>query len=259
MIMNSLSQEESVPKVSSVQSVIQALNVSDFTIDVVRKSIKNMHLSVYPPTGRVRIAAPLNVDDEAVRLFAISKLSWIKKNQRKFEKQERQSPRAFVERESHYFEGRRYLLRITEHEAPPKVNIKTKTHIDLFVRPNTSIEQRQIILNEWYRKQLKNKIPGYIDKWEKIIGVSVSGWGVKQMKTKWGTCNIEANRIWINLELAKKPIHCLEFIIVHEMIHLLERHHNDRFLACLDKYLPKWKFYKEELNSLPVSHGEWTY
>ncbi|HLP37044.1 SprT family zinc-dependent metalloprotease [Lacibacter sp.] len=235
------------------------IEISDFTIDVVRKSIKNMHLSVYPPTGRVRIAAPLAIDDEAVRLFAISKLSWIKKNQRKFEKQERQSPRSFAERESHYFEGRRYLLRVTEHEAPPKVIIKTKTHIDLFVRPNSSIEQRQIILNEWYRNQLKYHIPALIVKWERIIGVEVADWGVKQMKTKWGTCNIEQKRIWVNLELAKKPAYCLEYIVVHEMIHLLERHHNDRFLAYLDKFIPKWKFYKEELNRLPVSHGEWTY
>lgn len=235
------------------------IEISDLTIDVVRKSIKNMHLSVYPPTGRVRIAAPLNIDDEAVRLFAISKLAWIKKNQRKFESQERQSPREFAERESHYFEGRRYLLRVTEHEAPPKVIIKTKTYIDLFVRPNTSIEQRQIILNEWYRKQLKNQIPLLIDKWEKIIGVTVADWGVKQMKTKWGTCNIEQRRIWINLELAKKPSYCLEYIVVHEMIHLLERHHNERFLAYIDKFIPQWRIYKEELNRLPVSHGEWTY
>ncbi len=218
-----------------------------------------MHLSVYPPTGRVRIAAPLNVDDEAVKLFAISKLAWIKKNQRKFEMQDRQMPRVFEQRESHYFEGKRYLLRITEQNAPPRVEIKTKTFIDLFIRPNATIEQRQNCINEWYRKQLKNQIPQLIKKWEPIIGVSVSDWGVKQMKTKWGTCNIEQKRIWINLELAKKPYYCLEYIVVHEMIHLIERHHNDNFLAHLDKYLPKWKLYKDELNRLPVSHGDWKY
>lgn len=235
------------------------IEVSDFTIDVVRKSIKNMHLSVYPPTGRVRIAAPLNIGDDAIKLFAISKLSWIKRNQRNFEKQERQSPRAFAERESHWFEGKRYLLRVREHEAPPKIELKTKTHIDLFVRPNTSTEQRNNILNEWYRRKLKDQIPALIEKWEKIIGVSVNDWGIKQMKTKWGTCNIEEKRIWVNLELAKKPKYCLEYIVVHEMIHLIERHHNDYFLALIEKYMPKWKFYKEELNRLPVSHGEWTY
>lgn len=235
------------------------ITINDLSIDVVRKNIKNMHLSVYPPSGRVRIAAPLNIDDEAVRLFAISKLSWIKKNQRKFENQDRQSPRKFAERESHYFQGKRYLLRAIEHNAPSKVQLKTKTYIDLFVRPETSIEQRQIILNEWYRKELKKQIPLIIKKWEKIIQVVVNDWGVKQMKTKWGTCNIEEKRIWINLELAKKPSQCLEYIVVHEMIHLLERHHNDRFLYYMDKYMPQWKLYKEELNRMPVSHGEWEY
>lgn len=235
------------------------ITVNDLSIDVVRKNIKNMHLSVYPPLGRVRIAAPLNIDDEAVRLFAISKLSWIKKNKRKFENQDRQSPRKFAERESHYFQGKRYLLRVIEHNAPSKVQLKTKTYIDLFVRPETSIEQRQIILNEWYRKELKKQIPLIIKKWEKIIQVVVNDWGVKQMKTKWGTCNIEEKRIWINLELAKKPSQCLEYIVVHEMIHLLERHHNDRFLYYMDKCMPQWKLYKEELNRMPVSHGEWEY
>lgn len=218
-----------------------------------------MHLSVYPPKGRVRIAVPLNVEDDVIKLFAISKLSWIRRNQRKFEIQDRQPPRAYTNRESHYFEGRRYLLRVTEHDAPPKVTIKTKTYIDLQLRPNTSAEQREVILNDWYRKQLKDQIPAFISKWEKNIGVTVSAWGVKQMKTKWGTCNIEERRIWINLELAKKPLHCLEYIIVHEMIHLVERHHNDRFLALMEKYLPKWTLLKEELNRLPVSHGEWDY
>lgn len=235
------------------------IEVSDLTIDVIRKHIKNMHLSVYPPTGRVRIAAPLNVDDKAVKLFVISKLAWIKKNQRKFEMQDRQMPRVFEERESHYFEGKRYLLRVTEQNAPARVEIKTKTYIDLFIRRNATVQQRQNCINEWYRKELKNKIPQLIEKWEPIIGVKVSDWGVKQMKTKWGTCNIEQKRIWINLELAKKPNNCLEYIIVHEMIHLIERHHNDNFLAHLDKNLPKWKLYKDELNRLPVSHGEWFY
>jgi predicted metal-dependent hydrolase len=235
------------------------IEISNFSVDVVRKSIKNMHLSVYPPTGRVRIAAPLNMTDDAIKLFAISKISWIKKNQRKFESQERQTPRTYEQRESHYYEGKRYLLRVTEHNAPAKVEIKTKTYIDLYVRPNTTVEQRQNYINEWYRKQLKNQIPELIKKWEKIIDVSVNDWGVKQMKTKWGTCNIEQKRIWINLELAKKPFYCLEYIVVHEMIHLLERNHNDIFLAYLDKFMPKWKLYKDELNRLPVSHGEWEY
>jgi len=239
---------------------VKILNItSGLSIDVVRKDIKNMHLAVYPPTGRIRIAAPLRVNDEAVKLFAISKISWIRKHQRNFVAQDRQSPRQFKERESHYFQGKRYLLRIIEHDAPSKVVFKTKTYIDLYVRPNSTTEQRQTIINEWYREELKKTIQPIITKWEKQIGVTVNDWQVKQMKTKWGTCNIEQKRIWINLELAKKPIHCLEYIIVHEMIHLLERHHNDRFLALIEKYMPKWKFYKEELNKLPVSHADWQY
>ncbi|WP_435352854.1 M48 family metallopeptidase [Emticicia sp. SJ17W-69] len=238
---------------------MQQIEISNFTIDVIRKSIKNIHLSVYPPTGRVRIAAPLNTDDDTVRLFAISKLSWIKRHQRNFANQERQSPRIFETRESHYFQGRRYLLRVTEHDAPAKVLLKTKTYIDLFVRPDTSIAQRQSILNEWYRSELKKLIQPIIEKWQTIMQVQVNAWQVKQMKTKWGTCNIEKKRIWLNLELAKKPIHCLEYIIVHEMVHLLERHHNDRFLHYINTYLPNWKQLKTELNTLPVSHADWEY
>ncbi|GAB3515877.1 M48 family metallopeptidase [Emticicia fontis] len=236
------------------------LNITpDISIDVVRKNIKHMHLAVYPPTGRVRIAAPMRINDEGVKLFAISKLSWIKKNQRNFVAQDRQTPRQFKERESHYFQGKRYLLRITEQDTPSKVVIKTKTYIDLYIRPNSTTEQRQDIINEWYRAELKKLIQPIIDKWQSRIGVTVNDWQVKQMKTKWGTCNIEQKRIWINLELAKKPVICLEYIVVHELIHLLERYHNDRFLALIDSFLPQWKFYREELNRFPVSHGEWTY
>jgi predicted metal-dependent hydrolase len=235
------------------------LDIGGFTVDVVRKDIKNIHLSVYPPEGRVRIAAPLDVEDENIRLFIISKISWIKKNQRKFQNQDRQSKRAFQERESHYFEGRRYLLNVIEHNAPAKVVIRNKIYMDLYVRPGATQEQCQKVLNEWYRRQLKNRIPEIMEKWEKIIGVNVLDWSVKLMKTKWGTCNIEKKSILINLELAKKPVSCLEYIIVHEMIHLLERHHNERFLYYMNQFLPRWKSLKEELNQFPISHGEWTY
>ncbi len=231
----------------------------ELSIDVVRKDIKNMHLAVYPPNGRVRVAAPLRIDDEVVRLFAISRLGWIKRQQRKFVAQDRQSPRLYKERESHYFQGKRFLLRVIEVDAPPKVVIKTKTYIDLYVRPGTDTKQRETIVNEWYRAELKKLIPLLIEKWSNQFGVTVNDWQVKHMKTKWGTCNIEKKRIWVNLELAKKPIPCLEYLIVHELVHLIERHHNDRFLTLMEKHMPQWKFYKEELNRLPVSHGEWTY
>lgn len=238
---------------------MEQLTISDITIDVVRKDIKNIHLAVYPPTGRVRIAAPLKVNDDAIRLFAISKLGWIKRNQRKFDRQERIPAREYKERESHYFQGRRYLLNIIEHDAAPNVVLKSKKYIELYVRPGTTKEKCHEIMTEWYRKELKSQIPEIIAKWEKILNVEVNDWHVKQMKTKWGSCNIDKKRILLNLELAKKPERCLEYIVVHEMIHLLERHHNDRFLYYMDTYLPNWRQLKDELNKLPVSHADWSY
>ena len=235
------------------------ISVSDITVDVVRKDIKNMHLAVYPPMGRVRLAAPLEVNEDAIRLFAISKIGWIRRNQRKFENQERETPREYKERESHYFQGRRYLMRIKETTEPGYVVLRGKTYIDLYVKEGMSVEYKRNVMNEWYRAELRRVIPEIIERWEKKMDVRVNHWEVRQMKTKWGTCNIEKKRIWINLELAKKPIHCLEYIIVHEMIHFIERHHNERFMALMDKHIPQWKFFKEELNRLPVSHGEWDY
>lgn len=238
---------------------MEQITISNIKIDVVRKDIKNIHLAVYPPTGRVRIAAPLKVNEDAIRLFAISKLGWIKRNQRKFEGQVRISQREYKQRESHYFQGRRYLLNIIETETTPKVVLKSKKFIELCVKPNTPTNKRHEILVEWYRTQLKKQIPTIIEKWEKILKIKVDNWQVRQMKTKWGSCNIEKKKIWVNLELAKKPEHCLEYIIVHEMVHLLERHHNDKFLYYMDTYLPTWRQLKNELNKLPVSHADWSY
>lgn len=235
------------------------ITVGNISIDVVRKDIKNLHLGVYPPNGRVRIASPLKIDDEAVRLFAISKMAWIKKHQLKFEAQQRQSERQFVSGESHYYKGNRYLLNVIYHNAAPKVEIRNKTYIDLYVRVGSTLEQREKVLTEWYRRQLKDQIPPLIDKWQKIIGVEVSDWGIKKMKTKWGTCTIEKRRIWLNLELAKKSKQCLEYIIVHEMVHLIERKHSDRFVAYMDKFIPQWHFYKDELNRSMLSHEIWSY
>lgn len=238
---------------------MEQLIVNNLIIDVVRKNIKNIHLAVYPPTGRIRIAAPLQVNDETIRLFAVSKLSWIKRNQRKLEQQERIPIREYKQRESHYFQGRRYLLNIIEEEAKPKIILKSKKNIDLYIKPNTPTEKRHKILTEWYRAELKKRIPDIISKWENILKVKVNSWQVKRMKTKWGACNIEQKKIWINLELAKKPEHCLEFIIVHEMVHFFERHHNERFTYYMDMFLSDWKQLKAELNKLPASHADWNY
>ncbi|MBN2403734.1 MAG: M48 family metallopeptidase [Spirochaetes bacterium] len=233
--------------------------ISNIKIDVIRKNIKNIHLGVYPPKGRVRIAAPLKVNDEAIRLFAVSKIGWIKRQQKKFEGQERISPREYKNRESHYFQGRRYLLNVIEADSRPKVILKNKTYINLYIKPKTPVQKRHEVMIKWYRSQLKTQIPGLIEKWEKLMNIKVNEWQVKQMKTKWGSCNIEKKRIWLNLELVKKPEHCLEYIIVHEMVHLFERHHNEKFLYYMDKFLPQWKQLKIELNKLPISHADWSY
>jgi len=237
---------------------MEQLKLGDITIDVELKDIKNVHLSVYPPLGRVRIAAPLRMNMDTIRIYAISKLGWIRKQQQKFLTQVREAPREYLNKEGHYFLGKRYLLKIIEHNAPPVVKVKHNT-IELYVRPNADIQKRQVIMDEWYRQQLKELAPPIIEKWEKVMKVSINELAVKKMKTKWGTCNREAKRIWLNLELAKKPFHCIEYIIVHELLHLLERNHNDKFIAYMNNFLPEWKHFKNELNKLPVSHVEWTY
>ncbi|MCZ7538802.1 MAG: M48 family metallopeptidase [Anaerolineae bacterium] len=233
--------------------------VNDLVVDVVRKDIKNLHVAVYPPHGRVRVAAPLRVDDEAVRLAVISRLSWIKRQQAKFRNQERQSTRQYVSGESHYFQGRRYLLSVVYQDEPPKVLFRSGTKMELIVRPESDAAQRERVLLSWYRQYLKEAIPPLIDKWEPIIDVNIAEFGVRQMKTKWGSCNAEARRIWVNLELAKKPFRCLEYIVVHEMVHLLERHHNDRFTGLMDRFLPNWRLLREELNREPLAHENWDY
>ncbi|MEA5517253.1 SprT family zinc-dependent metalloprotease [Nodularia sp. UHCC 0506] len=228
------------------------ITVGELIIDVARKNIKNLHLAVYPPDGRVRIATPLHIDDDAVRLFAISKLGWIKKHQANFASQQRQTTREFVSGETHYFQGKNYLLNVIYSPGYPKVEIRDNTHINLYVKPESNAAQRQQVIISWYRQQLKEQIPPLIAKWEPNMGVKVEDWGVKLMRTKWGTCNIQAKRIWLNLELAKKDPQCLEYVVVHEMVHLLERYHGDRFVSLMNKFLPNWKFYKDELNRSPL-------
>jgi len=234
------------------------IRIGEIDIDVTYKDIKNVHLGVYPPGGQVKISAPLRTASDVLRVFAISKLSWIKKQQLKFRTQEREQVKDFVSRESHYFLGKRYLLKVIEHDAPPRIEIKHDT-LTMFVRPATRAEKRQIILEEWYRRNLKEIAPAIIAKHEKRLKVSVKQLGVKKMKTKWGTCNCKAGRIWLNLELAKKSREFIEYIIVHEMVHILERHHNEIFIAYMDKFLPKWRFYKEELNRGPLREEKWEY
>jgi len=228
-------------------------------VEVVRKDIKNLHLAVYPPNGRVRVAVPTRVSDDAVRLAVIARLSWIRKRQAALEQQERQSEREMVTGESHYVNGRRYLLDVVERHAPFRVTIRNNRTLELQVRPGSDRARRERVLWDWYRRSLRRQIPGLLEKWEPVIGVKVAACGIKRMKTRWGTCNVESRRIWLNLELAKKPPECLEYILVHEMVHLLERAHSDRFRGYMDEFIPQWRLHRETLNRAPLAHEDWSY
>ena len=223
--------------------------ITDIKIEVIQKDIKNVHLSVHPPNGRVRLAVPEYMDEEAIRLFAISKLMWIKKQRKQFDIQERQSEREYVSGESHYFVGKRYIMNVVETKEKQHIDINGK-YLDIYVKGNSTPLGRKRLLNNYYRSYLKSEIPQCVEKWEKIMDIEILEWGIKLMKTKWGTCNIESKRIWVNLNLAKKSPRCLEYIIVHEMMHLIERNHNDRFLEYMNQYLPNWKSVKDELNEI---------
>lgn len=237
----------------------QFITVRDLQVEVVRKEIKNLHLGVYPPAGRVRVAVPLWVDDEAVRLAIVSHIGWIRRQQAVLEQQVRQSQRQMVTGESHFAQGRRYRLRLVEREGRAFVRIVNRSTIELTVSPEVDRNGREAVLHRWYRRQLRASIPALISKWEPVLGVQVADWGIRKMKTRWGSCNIEARRIWLNLELAKKPANCLEYVVVHEMVHLLERHHGDRFRQLMSQFLPQWHLYRDELNRAPLAHEDWDY
>lgn len=237
---------------------VKEIIVGGIAVQVVRKNIKNLHLAAYPPNGRVRIAVPLHVDDEAVRLAVTSKMGWIRRQQTVYTEQSRQSRREMVTGESHYVRGQRYLLEVLETGGKQGVRLRGR-RLEMAVRPGTSEEQRRELLNRWHREQLKGEVPKLIAKWEPRVGASVREWGIKKMRTRWGTCNPEAKRIWINLELAKKPPECLEYIVVHELVHLIERTHNDNFKAHMDRLMPTWRTYRDALNAAPLRHEDWEY
>ncbi len=235
------------------------LKLGDIAVEVVLKDIKNVHLSVYPPSGRVRISAPSRMSLDTIRVFAISKLAWIKQQQEKFRGQERETPREYLNRESHYVWGKRYLLKSIEcDESPASVELKHSTMV-LRLRPGTDETKKQALVEEWYREQLKKAVPPLIARWEPIMGVNVDRFFVQRMKTRWGSCNARTHCIRLNTDLAKKPRECLEYIVVHEMAHLLEPTHNARFVDLMDRLMPQWRFYRDKLNRLPVRHEEWGY
>jgi predicted metal-dependent hydrolase len=232
------------------------VRVRDLSVQVVRKDIKNLHLGVYPPNGRVRVAVPVAVSDEAVRRAVIAKLAWIRRQQSKFEGQARQSQREMVSGECHYFMGTRCRLQVVEGDAPRGVVLTRKTTLELHVQPHSTQVKRKQVLYEWYREALKPQVLALLEKWEPTLGVKASFWGVRRMRTCWGTCNRAALRIWLNIELAKKPPQCLEYILVHELLHLIDHTHGERHLSLMDKHIPKWRLYRAELNAAPLVHEE---
>lgn len=233
------------------------LKTIDLQIETVRKDIKNIHLGVYPPDGRVRVSVPLAISDETIRIFLITKSSWIKKQQARFSKQERQTKREYVSGESHYIFGKKYQLTVKKSGVKQEIKITKKKSIELTVKPKTTIYQKQVMFEKFYRDELEKIIPKLLEKWEKKIGVKVKEVRIKKMKTKWGTCNTKDKRIWLNLELVKQPVHCVDYVFVHELVHFKERKHSQRFLQLLEKAYPKWRQSKEELNQGILSYFEW--
>lgn len=227
--------------------------VENIVVDVVKKDIRNLHLRVLPPSGQVRVTAPRKLKDSVIRLFVMSKLSWIKKHQMKFESIGNPVVHEFITGEIHYYFGKQHELSVFYHNAPPKVDVYGEGRIDLYVRMGSDRIAREKAMTEWYRAQLKAKIPELIEKWQYIIGVEVDSWTIKKMKTRWGSCMVNSRKICFNLELAKKPVHCLEYIVVHEMTHIRERFHNTRFKTLMDGFMPEWRRYQRELNEMALS------
>lgn len=235
------------------------IEVSGIPIEIVRKDIKNLHVGVYPPNGRVRVATPLRLSDDAVRLAIVTRIGWIRRQQRSFAQQERQSRREIVSGETHYVWGRRYRLEVVEVPGKSSVRVRANRKLELLVPPGADRESRERYLLHWYRALMRERLPQLLALWEPRVGASLREWAIRRMKTRWGSCNEEAGRILFNLELVKKPQECLEFIVVHELVHLRERHHNEAFRAHMDRLLPNWRTVRDTLNSAPLGAESWDY
>lgn len=229
--------------------------ISGIKISAEKRPIKNMYIKVMPPDGKVKITVPNSATEDAIRMFAISRIAWIKKQQKKFKEQSRQAERQYVTGESYYLWGTQYQLDVVYSNICNNVCLKGKKII-LQVRKDSTVQQRASVMDEWYRQILKNAIPSVLEKCEKIVGIKANEWHVKNMRTKWGTCNIEAKRIWLNLQLVKKTPECIEYVVIHELVHLLERDHSDIFKAYMDKFYPAWKTVKSRLNEQMLDYME---
>jgi predicted metal-dependent hydrolase len=238
--------------------VLDVLDLGELHAEVTRKAIKHVHLSVLPPAGKVRVAAPEGMPLDTIRLFVVSKLGWIRSQQRKLQSQARETPREFLNKESHYLWGKRYLLEIKHADAAPAVSLSPRK-LFLQVRHGADQARCEEVLDAWYRQQVHDAVPSLLAKWQPLLGATASRIFVQRMKTKWGSCTPASGYIRLNTDLAKKPVECLEYIVVHELMHLLEPTHNERFVALMDMYLPHWKHLRKQLNNLPVRHEDWGY
>ena len=234
----------------------ETIHLGDVEILVTRKNIKNVHLSVHPPKGTVTLSTPNGTRIEVARAYAISKLVWIRNQRVKFAGQARETSRKFIERETHFLWGRQYLMTVVYKDVKPRVSLDHR-RITLTVRPGSDVAKRSEVIHEWHKSLLHELVPSLIKKWESKLGVKVSGYFLQRMKTKWGSCNHRARNIRLNTELAKKPKDLLEYIIVHEMAHLIEPTHSERFIAILDRHYPTWHEARAELNDLPLAAEAW--
>lgn len=234
----------------------ETIQLGELSIAVTRKDIKNVHLSVYPPDGRVTLVAPSATRLDVARAYAISKLSWINEQKKKLRDQAREAPRHFIERESHYLWGRRHLMSVVQRDTKPFVSLDHK-RMTLTVRPGSDQAKRRQVIHDWQKSLLHEVVPPLIKKWERKLKVKVTAYFLQRMKTKWGSCNHRAGHIRLNTELVKKPKDLLEYVIVHEMAHLLEPTHSDRFVAILEKHYPTWREARAELNELPLTAEVW--
>jgi predicted metal-dependent hydrolase len=238
--------------------MVSQIKLGEIAVEVITKDIRNVHLSVHPPTGRVRIAAPERMSLDTIRVFAISKLNWIRQQQTKMRGQERETPREYMDWESHHVWGKRHLLTVSESDGAPSVELRHGRML-LRVRPRTGEDKRKALVEDWYRGQLKAAVPLLLARWQPLLAVRVEQFFVQRMKTRWGSCNHTARTIRLNTELAKKPIECLEYVVVHELVHLLEPTHTARFMALMGRFMPQWELRRQILNRLPVGHAEWSY
>ena len=229
------------------------IEISGIKIEVQKKNIKNIHLSVLPPDGKVRVSVPTHLSDESITMFIRTKICWIRKQQEKFEKQPRQSIREYVSGETLYLWGKQYFLQVDCSNKEYSLVLDGDKAL-FTVRKDSTIKQREKYINEWYREHLKAEVTRLLPKWEKATGLQCTSWQTKYMTTRWGTCNTETKKIWFNLQLAKKPVECLEYVILHELVHTKVKNHNKNFVAMMDEFMPYWRETKKLLNDLKLDY-----